>query len=186
MVQVVLVDHEDKAIGLEDKTKAHTGDGVLHRAFTALVFNSKGEILVAQRSATKMLWPLVWGDTCASHPLQGEGQREAGERRLAEELGFTCELKVVDRFTYQEKYKDLGAEKEVCTTLIGTYDGEVDPVADEVADCKWMSIKKLKKDMSDNPDRYTIWFKLALDRLIDLNIISRDNGYDYKEQDFGE
>ena len=174
MVQVVLVDHEDNEIGLEDKVRAHMGDGVLHRAFTTLVFNSKGETLVAKRSATKMLWPLVWDNTCASHPLHDEDQVKAGERRLSEELGFTCKLKVVDKFTYQEKYKDRGAEKEVCTTLIGEYDGEVHPVADEVAEVKWMSIKDLKKEMVDNPDMYTIWFKIAIDRLIDQNVISQE------------
>lgn len=175
MVKVVLVDSQDNEIGLKDKVEAHLGEGDLHRAFTAIVFNKKGETLIARRSADKMLWPLYWDNTCASHPLPGEGYVESGERRLSEELGFTCPLEAVDRFQYQEKFKDIGSENELCTTLVGEYDGEVYPVAEEVADYKWISIKDLKADMSDNPEKYTIWFRIALDRLIEQGRIRQES-----------
>lgn len=171
MTDVVLVDENDNAVGLAEKVEAHTGNGKLHRAFTVLIFNSQGETLVAQRSMDKMLWPLYWDNGCASHPLQGEGYVEAGERRLTEELGFTCDLRIVDRFIYHEKYMDFGSENEVCTTLIGEYDGDIKPNPGEVADYKWMSIDDLKKDITAHPDIYTVWFKIALDRLIEKGII---------------
>lgn len=171
MVDVVLVDDNDNEIGLLEKVAAHSGNGSLHRAFTVLVFNIHGETLITQRSATKMLWPLVWDNTCASHPLPGEGFVEAGERRLTEELGFSCQLEVVDRFLYREKYQDIGAENEVCTTLIGQYNGDIQPIPDEVADFKWISIDDLTNDIVQHPDDYTIWFKIALDRLIAQNKI---------------
>lgn len=167
MVDVVLVDEMDNEIGLKDKIEAHLGEGDLHRAFTTLVFNNKGETLVAKRSAEKMLWPLFWDNACASHPLENEGYEAAGERRLSEELGFTCKLEIVDRFNYKEKYMDIGSENEVCTILIGEYDGDIHPIPAEVAEVKWMTIKDLIKDMADNPDIYTVWFKIVLNRLID-------------------
>lgn len=166
MVEVVLVDEKDKEICLKDKVQAHLYDGILHRAFAILVFNSKGEILVTRRGADKMLWPLFWDNTCASHPLQKEGYVEAGERRLVEELGFTCTLEIADCFQYQEKYKDVGSENELCTILTGEYNGEVHPVPTEIADYKWMSVQDLKTDMAEKPEIYTVWFKIALDRLI--------------------
>ncbi len=167
MVDLVLIDENDNPIGVKEKMAAHLGDGDLHRAFTILVFNDKGETLVAMRSAEKMLWPLFWDNACASHPLENEGYEAAGERRLSEELGFTCKLEIADRFQYKEKYLDVGSENEVCTTLIGKYDGEVQPVPAEVAEIKWMSVKDLKDDMTKNPDIYTIWFKIVLDRLLE-------------------
>ncbi len=175
MAEVVLVDNQDNEVGTKDKIQAHLGEGDLHRAFTVLVFNEKGETLVAQRSADKMLWPSFWDNTCASHPLPGEGYVEAGERRLMEELGFTCDLAVVDCFQYKERFGDVGSENELCTTLTGDYNGEVQPVASEVSDYKWMGIGELKSDMIKNPDIYTIWFKIALDRLIEQGkIIQKD------------
>jgi len=167
MVNIVLVDSNDNQTGSMDKLEAHLGDGKLHRAFTILVFNKKGETLIAKRSANKMLWPLYWDNTCASHPLQDESYIDAGERRLTEELGFTCKLTEIDSFQYKEKYLDVGTEHEVCITLIGEYNGEVHLDSEEVADYKWISVKDLKNDMSDNPDIYTIWAKIALDRLIE-------------------
>lgn len=175
MSQVVLVDDQDNEIGLEDKVAAHLGEGILHRAFTILIFNEKGETLVSQRSAGKMLWPLFWDSACASHPVSGEDYVTAGERRLSEELGFNCQLKVADRFQYKENYKNVGSENEVCTILVGEYNGEVYPVMTEVADYKWVSIGDLKNDMIANPDIYTIWFKTAFNRLIDQGRIIQED-----------
>jgi isopentenyl-diphosphate delta-isomerase len=166
MVNLVLVDENDNQIGVKEKVAAHLGEGDLHRAFSILVFNDKGETLVTQRSAEKMLWPLYWDSACASHPYENEGQEAAGERRLTEELGFTCKLENADTFQYKEKYLDVGSENEICAILVGDYDGEVHPVAEEVADYKWMSVKDVLGDMANNPDKYTIWFKIELDRLI--------------------
>jgi len=174
MTEVVLVDNQDNEIGFKDKIAAHLGDGYLHRAYTILVFNDNSETLIAKRSAEKMLWPLFWDNTCASHPKKDESYEESGERRLTEELGFTCKLNVVDRFQYSEKYQDIGSENEVCTTLIGKYNGEVYPVPNEVAEYKWISIKDLKADMIINPSIYTIWFKIALDRLIKQGKINEE------------
>jgi len=167
MVDIVLVDNQDNEVGVKEKFAAHMGDGDLHRAFTIVVFNSNNETLVARRSAEKVLWPLFWDNACASHLFKDEGQVEAGERRLNEELGFTCKLEEVDKFQYQEKYLDVGSENEICTTLLGQYDGELHPDPVEVADYKWMSISDVKEDMAKNPDIYTVWFKIVLDRLIE-------------------
>ena len=165
MVNVVLVDSQDKEIGQMEKVAAHLGDGHTHRAFSIIIFNSHGETLIAQRSADKMLWPLIWDNACASHPLPDEDYITAGERRLTEELGFTCKLILADIFQYSAKYKDIGSENELCATLIGEYNGPVNPAADEVADYKWINIPDLKADMVADPDKYTVWFKIAIDRL---------------------
>ncbi|HBG81784.1 TPA: isopentenyl-diphosphate delta-isomerase [candidate division CPR2 bacterium] len=172
MEKVILVDENDKNIGLEEKVKAHLDEGKLHRAFADFIFNKKGELLIQQRSEKKMLWPLIWDNTCASHPRENESYEKAGERRLLDELGFTCKLKMADKFQYHAAYKDVGAESEVCATLIGEYDGDVKPVKEEVADWKWVNINDLKKDMEENPDKYTPWFIIALERLESLNTIS--------------
>lgn len=175
MVNLVLVDENDNQIGVKEKIAAHLGEGDLHRAFSILVFNNKGETLVTRRSSEKMLWPLYWDSACASHPYENETQEAAGERRLIEELGFTCKLEVADTFQYKEKYLDVGSENEVCAILIGEYDGEIHPVAGEVAGYKWMSIKDVQDDMAQNSDKYTVWSKIELDRLIAKGRIKVEN-----------
>ncbi|EQD42476.1 isopentenyl-diphosphate delta-isomerase [mine drainage metagenome] len=54
---LILVDKDDCEIGFLDKTSAHLGPGVLHRAFSLFVFNSQGELLLQQRASGKRLWP---------------------------------------------------------------------------------------------------------------------------------
>lgn len=172
MAEVVLVDENDKQVGIMEKMAAHLSEGSLHRAFASFVFNSKGELLVTRRSSEKMLWPLFLDNTCSSHPLQHESYEAAGERRLNEELGFTCYLEIADRFQYSDKFDNIGSENELCTTLIGEYNGEVHPVSREVTDYRWMNVGDIKTDMKHNPDKYTKWFKIALERLIEKGRIN--------------
>ena len=164
MEKLLLVDKNDKVIGTREKMKCHEGKGVLHRAFSVYIFNPKGELLIQQRSKQKPLWPLYWSNTTCSHPRPGESYVEAGERRLKEEMGFTCALRKVDQFQYRAKYKDVGSENEFLTVLIGVYDGQINPDLGEAKKWKWISLEKLKDDMEKNPDKYTPWFIKGLKR----------------------
>ena len=176
MEQVVLVDEQDLPLGLHDKMEAHVGEGLLHRAFLALVFNSEGKLLVAKRSADKMLWPLWWDNTCASHPRDGETYEAAGERRLMEELGFSCPLRLTDKFTYHAAFHDVGSEREVCVTLVGFHNGEVTPNRDEVAEWKWVDVLSLLGELDENADTYTPWLVIALRRLVSSGVVGFQGG----------
>jgi isopentenyl-diphosphate delta-isomerase len=55
---LILVDETDRDLGFLSKSLCHEGRGVLHRAFSLLIFNDYGELLIQQRSAAKRLWPL--------------------------------------------------------------------------------------------------------------------------------
>ena len=81
--QVILVNGQDEQIGLMPKMEAHK-KGVLHRAFSVFIFNSKNELMLQQRAAHKYHSPLLWTNTCCSHQRDGETNIEAGTRRLSE------------------------------------------------------------------------------------------------------
>ena len=53
----------------------------------AVVFNSKGEMLIQQRQNTKK-WPLLWDLTSGGHVTTGEDPRSSAFRELAEEVGI--------------------------------------------------------------------------------------------------
>ena len=55
---LILVDEADHGVGHMSKVLCHEGRGILHRAFSLLIFNGRGELLLQQRSASKRLWPL--------------------------------------------------------------------------------------------------------------------------------
>lgn len=159
MEKLLLVNEKDEVLGEETKEKCHQGEGILHRAFSAHVFNSKGELLIQQRSKFKKLWPLFWTNSCCSHPRKGESYKAAGERRLKEELGFTASLRNFGKFQYAAKYKDIGVERELVILLIGRYEGKIKPNQREIAAWKWVDINSLSQDIAKHPQRYTPWLK---------------------------
>ncbi|MBV8742173.1 MAG: NUDIX domain-containing protein, partial [Sinobacteraceae bacterium] len=79
---LILVDESDREVGHLDKVRCHDGHGVLHRAFSLLIFNADGELLLQQRAASKPLWPLYWSNSCCSHPRRFESMDVATRRRL--------------------------------------------------------------------------------------------------------
>ncbi len=59
---VIQVAEDDQIIGPISKLKAHQGTGLFHRAFSVLLFNTKGEMLLQQRSGEKVTFPNVWAN----------------------------------------------------------------------------------------------------------------------------
>lgn len=166
---VVLTDEAGAALGTADLVAAHTGKGLLHRAFSVYVFRSgRSEVLMQRRAAAKMLWPLVWSNTCCSHPLEGETPAAAGERRLREELGFSVPLSVHSSFVYRAEDDGRGVEHEHVAILVGDALGEVAlrPNPEEVAEAKWIGVTELRADMERDPERYTPWFHVGLGKLL--------------------
>jgi len=161
---VILVDENDNPIGKEEKVKCHLPNGKLHRAFTALIFNNEGKLLLTKRSGSKMLWPGVWDGTVASHPREGETYVSSAERRMPEEIGISCKMNYVNKFEYHVPYKDIGSENEICGTLIGTIDSfdESSLIKDEISEIKWISSDELKNELQQNRDAYCPWMILAL------------------------
>ena len=161
---VVLVDRDDNPIGLEEKTKCHLPGGRLHRAFTALIFDRSGRLLLARRSPGKMLWPGDWDGTVASHPRECESYTASAMRRLPEELGVPCEMDYLFRFEYHVPYRDVGSENEICATLVGTVDAssEFEPVRDEISDVRWVTAHELLSAVRDSPESYCPWMLIAL------------------------
>ena len=167
---VVAVDADDEEQETVNRLDAHTGDGIRHRAFTSLVFDGDGNILLAQRAPGKRLWGTWWDGTVASHPVQGQTQEEATRQRLDEELGVTPDqyddLRVTDRFEYKRYFENAGVEHEVCAVLKLTLDDlSLDPDEEEVAGLMWVPYERLH----EHPEWYRQlrlcpWFEIAMRR----------------------
>jgi len=158
--ELIIVDENDNIIGYQKKDLCHKGEGILHRAFSVFIFNSKNELLIQKRSRYKHLWPLFWSNTCCGHPRKGEEYIEAVRRRLKEELGMEVEVKYLFKFKYQATYKNIGSENELCSVYIGKSDVIPEINKMEVEDWKYISIEQLNKEFKKHPDRYTPWFKI--------------------------
>jgi isopentenyl-diphosphate delta-isomerase len=157
--QVILVNKNDEQIGLMPKMEAHE-KALLHRAFSVFVFNVKDELLLQKRASHKYHSPNQWTNTCCSHQRNGETSLEAGKRRLFEEMGFSCELEEKFSFIYKAPFDNGLTEHELDHVMIGYYNENPKINPEEVEDYCWMSINGIEIDIRDNPEKYTVWFKI--------------------------
>jgi isopentenyl-diphosphate Delta-isomerase len=161
MERVILVDENDKEIGTMEKIEAHR-KGLLHRAFSILVFNSRGEILIQKRSAKKYHSGGLWTNACCSHPMPDETMTAATRRKLKQEMGIELETRFAYKFIYKIALEGDLTEHEVDHVFIGYFDGEPLINREEVDAWQFIPIDELRSNVASKPEEYTHWFKLIL------------------------
>ncbi|MGV6861859.1 MAG: isopentenyl-diphosphate Delta-isomerase [Putridiphycobacter sp.] len=157
--QVVLVNHKDEVVGFENKLVAHQ-KGLMHRAISVLVFNEKGEWLLQKRAKDKYHSGGLWTNTCCSHPYPNESVENAAKRRLIEEMGLDVDVKFLYHFHYNIKVDNNLSENELDHVFIAKTNSAPQLNPDEASDFKYISTANLEKDIAENPENYTGWFKI--------------------------
>ncbi|MBM3916363.1 MAG: isopentenyl-diphosphate Delta-isomerase [Sphingomonadales bacterium] len=163
---VVLVNEDDREIGQLEKMEAHRL-GLLHRAFSVILFNNKGELLLQQRAAHKYHSPLLWTNACCSHPRPEESVLNAAERRLQEEMGMSAKMQYAFHFIYKAKLDQGLTEHELDHVVFAYADEDPKINTDEVEAYKWISLSDLLQDLENYPHAYTAWFKILLNQNVE-------------------
>ncbi len=159
--KVVLVDRLDNVVGEMEKMQAHY-DGALHRAFSIIIFNDKGEMLLQRRALSKYHSPGLWTNACCSHPQLNEAYKEGAEERLMAEMGFTVPLKEVHHFIYRAPFENGLTEYEFDRVFVGIYNDIIPFNADEVDSIQWITIEALYVQLETMPELFTEWFKILM------------------------
>jgi isopentenyl-diphosphate delta-isomerase len=162
--RVALVDKDGNRTGDMEKLQAHE-EGRLHEAFSVLVFNEKGELLLQQRSAGKYHSAGKWSNTCCSHPdpFDHRGVVVAAQERLQQEMGFTCDLDRIDAIYYRAELDNGLVEHEYDHILVGYYVSDPVPNQDEVQGWRWTHPDQLASDMQREPEEYSAWLGHIMD-----------------------
>ena len=182
----ILVDTLGTSIGSETKLNCHFGKGLLHRAFSVLIFDTDGAMLVQRRSDDKITFPSVWANTCCSHPLDIPGENDdvvsgvinAAKRKLHQELGISqsqlseIEFKHLGSFLYECRWDSDWIEREVDHVLVAISDGiEVEPNPNEISSTRWVSSTEIDEMMAGNgfwQDQIVApWFRLLWGEFFD-------------------
>uniref|UniRef100_A0A0N4U1Y5 isopentenyl-diphosphate Delta-isomerase n=1 Tax=Dracunculus medinensis TaxID=318479 RepID=A0A0N4U1Y5_DRAME len=125
------------------------------------LFTKDGSLILQRRSATKVTFPLLWTNSCCSHPLWNEyemceendsvGIRRAAQRKLEHELGIKAlpldRMKVMGRYIYKADSDGNWGEYELDYAIIIL---DFDPVAitpnpEEIEQISIVNQSKLRK-----------------------------------------
>jgi isopentenyl-diphosphate delta-isomerase len=161
MDRIALVNSNDEIVGYEEKLKVHKL-GLLHRAFSILVFNDSGEVLIHQRAWQKYHSPGLFTNTCCSHLPQNAEWSSVIHQRLNFEMGFDCDLSFAGTFHYKAEFNNALIENEIDHVYIGRYNGTPNPNPDEVSAYHWITLNVLENNLKLNPTQFTVWLPYVL------------------------
>jgi isopentenyl-diphosphate delta-isomerase len=131
------------------------------------VFDQNHELIIQQRALNKYHSPGLWTNTCCSHPRPGEDVGAAAHRRLQEEMGFDTNIEKVFTFIYKHEFENGLTEHEFDHVFVGKYSGNVSPAREEVNDWKAVAVNELKEEIKNNPENFTVWFKVVFDQFVE-------------------
>ena len=178
--ECILVDENDNILGKDSKVNCHLNEGKLHRAFSVLLFNTSGELLIQKRAKEKITFPSIWANSCCSHPLHIEsevngigGAKNAAKRKLEQELGINPNDINVDNLQYitEMRYKaraDLKwVEYEIDYIFAMICDVETNPNKIEIEETKYVSPEQLEAIFDDESSKIGPWFRLIKENFLD-------------------
>lgn len=164
--KVVLVDENDEDVGVAPLLEAHKEPGMLHRAFSLVIYRKNGkkiELLFQKRSDMKPIFPGYWSNTCCYNMAPGERYLDRVVTRAREEMGIdisNVKLQELYGFVYYAYDKDGWCERECDKVIVGEWDGEVSPNPEEASEYRWVEWNELIEDMASSPEENAPWTKM--------------------------
>ncbi|MGH3874642.1 MAG: isopentenyl-diphosphate Delta-isomerase [Pseudonocardiaceae bacterium] len=161
---VELVDEHGRAISQTTVAEAHRPPGLLHRAFSVVLFSSRGLVLLQQRATTKMRFAGQWGPSCCGHYVPGATVEDCATTRVREELGLVdVPLQVAGECRYLISDEvDGQIEAEFNHVVAGICDETPQPDPDEVAAVHWMEIPSVFAELAAGNRAYVRWLNDVL------------------------
>ncbi|HEY6596625.1 MAG TPA: isopentenyl-diphosphate Delta-isomerase [Asanoa sp.] len=166
---VELVDNNGRPLGQATVEEAHLPPGRLHRAFSVVLVDPDGRMLLQRRAATKTRFPMRWANACCGHPSPDDSVTGAANRRLREEIGLApVALAEVGVYVYYaEDPATKRVEFEYDHVLLAEIEADEPLVAnpDEVADVRWVDRVALAEEMRASSRSFAPWLAGVVTRL---------------------
>ncbi|MBE27691.1 MAG: hypothetical protein CMB06_01070 [Euryarchaeota archaeon] len=186
--ECILVDENDNILGKDSKINCHINEGKLHRAFSVLLFNTSGELLIQKRAKEKITFPSIWANSCCSHPLHIDseingikGAKNAAKRKLEQELGINPnkinidDLQYVTKMRYKARADAKWIEYEIDYIFAIKCDVETNPNKIEIEETKYVDAEQLEAIFNDENAKIGPWFRLIKENFLNDIWNSLDN-----------
>lgn len=166
--KVVLIDENDKELGIAGLIDAHREEGQKHRAFSLQLYrkvDDKFELLLQQRTSSKPVFPEFWANTCCYNMAPGEKYLARAVSRVKEEIGAEVVVETIRelyKFSYYALDMEGWCENELDNVILGEWSGEFKINPEEAMDAKWIEWGELNSDIQNNPEIYAPWFKMIV------------------------
>ena len=175
----ILVDEEDNILGKDTKINCHLGDGKLHRAFSVLLFNNSGKLLIQKRASEKITFPSIWANSCCSHPLHINseingiaGAKTAAKRKMEQELGIESnqikleKLNYITKMIYKARADEKWVEHEIDYIFAIKCDLDIKPNKIEIEETKYVNLEELEALFDDKKVKIGPWFRLIKENFL--------------------
>ena len=181
---VIVVDENDVALNPSSKVAAHHQAGLLHRAFSVLLFDSNNRLLLQKRADDKVTFPGVWANSCCSHPLNSTeeselkdslGVKRAAVRKLHQELGINPaqinldDFHFITKMMYSARMNNDWIEREIDHILVIQADVELSINQNEVSEVKWVTKDELESMLVGDIEidgEIAPWFRCIASRVM--------------------
>lgn len=166
MEYIAITSEQDEILGYKEKLYVHE-KGILHRAFSIIIYDKDDNMLIQKRSSKKYHSPSLWTNSCCSHQRKSDNSIiDAAKRRLNEELGIKeIELIQLDKIKYKCHFDNGLIENEIDYVFIGVYNGEINFNKNEIDDLKWIDNESLFEQIERRPNEFTYWFKILVKKI---------------------
>lgn len=165
---ILIIDKNDNIIDTADKVSIHR-KGLLHRAFSILIFNRQQQLVLQRRAMSKYHSAGLWTNTCCGHPFNEKSIIKYAQQRLKEEMGMNCDLIFTFKFAYHSTLENGLIENEIDHVFIGITEQEPILNLEETDSYMWVNEIDLRNDIQIHPEKYTIWFRIILEHLQQKN-----------------
>ncbi|MBI5881165.1 NUDIX domain-containing protein [archaeon] len=152
---ITAVDNNDVVLGYSTREDI-LRRGLNYRCVQVFLLNSKNDLLICKRPATKKRFASQWA-AVMGHVRRGETYEEAAKREVMEELGINTRLHRVSKFSVVD-----GANRVFQEIYSGGVGEAILPDKTEISEFKFIPLRELKTDMVTTPGKYAVPFVEAV------------------------
>jgi isopentenyl-diphosphate delta-isomerase len=149
-------DEQDRVIGTAPRSRVHA-EWLLHRAVHVFVFNSRGQLLLQRRSATKDESPLKLTSSASGHLGTGESYETAAVREMQEEIGLKGPLEFLIKLPASQ---ETANEHTVLYRMISDDQPTPDPA--EILRMEVVTLPEAQRMLEKDPDDFSSPLRVLL------------------------